>query len=90
MATLSITFTINDAQEDAVKADFAAHFGWTATVVDPVTREVSPNPVTRNQFIKSTLADFIRDAVRAQRADTASENARLASIADTEANVSIE
>lgn len=75
MAQLTLQITIPDGQQQAIIDDFAAAHGWTAQVENP-DGSFSPNPYTRQEFARRTVARFIKDSLRAYRASQAAETAR--------------
>lgn len=68
MATLSISWTVPDTQAARIKDDFAAFFGWTATIPDPNNpQQTIPNPESQNAFIKRVLGNYIKTSIQTRR-----------------------
>lgn len=85
MAQINLSFTIPDAKAQLVRDAFAAYHGWTATIDDPANPGTQiPNPEAQGQFIKRRIGEYIKDCVRAHRANQDADAARVASIADTD------
>lgn len=80
MATLTISITIPDDQAARIKNSFCAALGWTATITDIDTGEVTQNPLTQNQFIRRQIADYIKRTVRAYEANQGAEEAMAIAI----------
>ena len=62
MAKVNLTFNIPDGQVQAIVKDFTDHFGYLEKDEDGIV-----NPVTRAQFAKQCVIDFIRRSVKTQR-----------------------
>jgi len=77
---IQVDLTINVPTQAEVN-DFVAYHGYTATVPDlqDPTKTIA-NPVTKGDFAKGKIIDFVRDSITAHRANTAGEVARKASI----------
>lgn len=75
--------TVPDDKVAALKDDFCAYHGWTATVTDAQGNSV-PNPVTQNQFIKQKVIAFLRDSVKAKGAAVAVDAARNTAVTDAD------
>ena len=71
---VNLSIKVPTAQE---VTDFVTYHGWTAKVVDPEdeTKEID-NPVTKAAFAKSKIIDFVRDSIKAYRANAAQDEAR--------------
>jgi hypothetical protein len=88
LATLNLTITVPDAHAARIKNSFCAYHGWTATIQDPafpgdITKRI-PNPVTQVAFIKSKVAQFLKDSVKAYEVNVDSDAARIARITEVE------
>ena len=81
MATLNISFTVPDAEAVRIRQDFAEYHGWRSTIPDPDDPEKTiANPENQVAFVKRKIGDFIKESVKAQRANAASEAARAAAV----------
>lgn len=80
MATIQFTITIPDAVKDSWIDDFNLHHGYKAQIED-AEGNLIPNPQTKAQFMKAKVIAFIRESVRAARANRDSEVARQAASA---------
>lgn len=80
MAIIQLTITVPDAAKDAIIDDFCFHHGYKVQLED-AEGNLIPNPQTKPQFMKAKVIAFIRESVRAARANRDSEVARLAASA---------
>lgn len=74
MAQVTLNIDVPDARLSLVIGAFTDYHGY-----DP------ESGLTRPQFAKQVVAQFIKDSVRAHRANQDADAARAASIADTDA-----
>lgn len=81
MATLSISWTIDDDKVAGIKNDFAAYHKYQATI------DGQPNPESQNAFIKRKIGEFIKESVTAYRVTSQTEAARQTAISDADSNV---
>ena len=79
MATLNLSVTVPDAQATAILADFCAYNGYQETI------NGAPNPQTKAQFAKQVVVKFVRESIKAQRAQAASLAAAQTVIAEVDA-----
>lgn len=78
MANLNLNITIPDAYAKAILDDFCLYHGYQDEIeVDGV---MVANKITKQQFAKSKVANFIKESVKAHRATAKAEEARLAVI----------
>lgn len=84
MATINLVFTVSDGTVAAIKNDFAAQQGWTATIPDPQNPgQTIANPESQNAFIKRNIGEYIKNTVRTKRM----RDVEMAELANVEANV---
>lgn len=67
MATINLVFNIADNQVASIKNDFASELGWTSTITNPNTLEITPNPESQNAFIKRNIGEYIKRVVKTKR-----------------------
>lgn len=74
-----ITLTIPDAVATRVIDALCLRGGYSVAVLQ--NGVLVPNPLTRAQFARQTLVEFIKDSVKALEGETALRNAKA--VADT-------
>jgi len=82
---MTIDLTINVPSINEVN-DFVDYHGWTAKITDPKdeTKQID-NPVTKAVFAKKKIADFVKESIKAYRANAAQDTARTTVISAVEA-----
>lgn len=76
MATVTVTWTVPDAQVQPMKDDFCAALSYN-----------SETDGTQNAFLKKKLGEYVLESVKNYRSKVQAETARSASLASTEANL---
>lgn len=88
MATLAISFTVPDAHATQIRNDFCDYHGYKVNIPDPANPgQTIPNPQSRTDFIKQKVGEFIKDSVRAFRANADAETARNAALNTVNTNI---
>lgn len=86
MATLSLSVTVPDAQATDILNDFCSYHGYQATIPDPADPEATiPNPVTKAAYAKAKVASFVKESIKAWRANQAADTARITEITEVDA-----
>lgn len=62
---MGIDFQLNASLVD----EFADANGYTETIIDPVTKENVPNPLSREMFAETTIKEFVKDKIIRFRKD---------------------
>jgi arginyl-tRNA--protein-N-Asp/Glu arginylyltransferase len=78
MATMNLTLTIPAQHAQAILNDFCEYHGYQEQV--EVDGEMVANPQTKPQFAKAKVASFVKESVKAYRANKQAEEARQAEI----------
>lgn len=86
MATINLgSITIPDNKAVDISDTVSAYLGWTATVVvNQETGETAPNPVTKLQHIKNKVRDYIKEAYKAGKSQSA-DVTRITAVSDADA-----
>lgn len=88
MALINLSVTVPDAQATAILNDFCDYHGYQSSFTDEAGN-ITTNPQTKAQFAKAKVASFIKERIKAYRANKEAEIARQAQITSAEA-ISIE
>lgn len=73
---VQVTLTFNVPTQTEID-DFVVYLGWTATVPDPQDRtKMISNPVSKAQFAKQAVINYVRECIKAKRASDAEKTAR--------------
>jgi len=83
MATMSLSLTIPDQHAVAILNDFCEYHGYQTEV--EVDGELVANPQTKPQFAKAKIALFVKESIKAHRANKKAEVARLSEVDIVEA-----
>lgn len=62
---MRINFQINPN----IANEFADACDYSETIIDPVTKENKPNPLTREMYVEQILKNYVKDKVRKLRQD---------------------
>lgn len=62
---MKINFLINTN----IVNEFADACEYSDVVIDPVTKENKPNPLTREMYVEQILKNYVKDKVRKLRQD---------------------
>ena len=74
----SITITVPDNVNQRVLDGFCTQHGWTPS-----------NPLTKGQFIKSKIIEFVKSSVKAAEAVSAANSARVNAENNVESGITI-
>lgn len=80
MATLNLSFQIDDAKVAGIKDDFSSYLGWKATLPAPTEEDPNatiPNPETQNAFIKRKLGEYVKTIVKDKRLQDAMKQSNV-------------
>lgn len=85
MATINFSITVPDDKKEEIIDDFTDHHRYQIEITDPDDpySEI-PNPQSRAAFAKQVVINFIRNSVKAKRAEAA-DAVRIAAIATVDA-----
>lgn len=83
MATLNLSLTVSDDKATEILADFVHYHGYQDTIENE-DGTTSPNPQTKIAFAKAKIASFVKESIKAYRANATAETARVASIKEVE------
>jgi len=89
-ADIVLTVTISDStgKAAAILDDFAVATGWVATVVDPAdSTKTIPNPITKRRHANDKVNFFVKEVVKAYRANNRAEKERQKAITESDAEV---
>jgi len=78
MAQLNLTIQVPDQHAVAILNDFCEYHGYQTQV--EVDGEMADNPQTKAQFAKAKVAEFVKESLRAHRANKKAEEARQTEI----------
>lgn len=73
MANLNLTLTIPDDKAAEILNDFCEYHGWT-----------SKSQLTKTQFAKARIAEFVKESVKALRANREAKLARQTQIEEVD------
>ena len=82
MATFTVT--IPDDKKDEIIDAICANYRYQETVTDPEGLEI-PNPMTKAQFAKRKLAEFVKENLKSYKVSQVVETARDAAIVEADA-----
>lgn len=84
-----ITLTIPDEKMSMVIESICANYNYQATIQQP-DGSMIPNPETKAQFAKKIVAFFIKENVKAYKANQAAQEARNAALNNPDNSVDIQ
>ena len=82
MATITFSFTVPDDKKAQVIDEFASQNGYQSEML--VDGEMIPNPQTKTNFSKQVVLRFIKDSLKAYRANVEISRVRQTAIDSVE------